>query len=315
MNPNSPATGALPGDRRPAQTNEAQCPHCSTPSVRSFATKDYNRRVTDERFQHFVCPACRIVFIDPIPGDLQRYYGAAYHGLPTREALIEHSHREQFKVEIIRKFMTGGRLLEVGPSIGAFLVAAQRAGFETSAIEFDPAACEYLQQVPGIRALRADAPEDVVGQVPGYDVLAMWHVIEHLGNPWRSLPPLLRKLSRGGIVTVSSPNPDSAQFRIFRGRWFHADAPRHLELIPRSTLDAFMSQHGLSNVFTTYADEATLLNNEFGWAVSLRNLTPGSIPFLQSLAFKLGRLFSPLLSGLDARPGAGSCYTVVYRKP
>jgi 2-polyprenyl-3-methyl-5-hydroxy-6-metoxy-1,4-benzoquinol methylase len=296
------------------ETRSPRCPQCGTPSTLAFRTRDYNRHATDERFQYFECPSCRVVFIDPVPANLGSYYNDRYHDFPTREGMVLRSEAEQFKVAAIRPFAERGRLLEIGPSIGAFLVAARRAGFEVSAIELDPDCCRYLSDELGIRAFRADAPEDALDRVGPFDVLALWQVIEHLPSPWRTLPPFVERLSAGGLVVVSSPNPDSLQFRLLRGRWAHVDAPRHLELIPRATLDAFMAKHGLTPVFATYTDDATLACNKFGWAGSMTNLVPDAKGVLRTLAIWFGNGVSALMRPVDARPGNGSSYTVVYRK-
>jgi 2-polyprenyl-3-methyl-5-hydroxy-6-metoxy-1,4-benzoquinol methylase len=291
------------------------CPRCGRASRPAFVAKDYNRRIRAERFPYFRCASCGIFFLDPIPADLAAYYDR-YHDIPTKEVLLERAQGEQFKVDILRRFVQSGRLLEVGPSYGAFLAAAQRGGFDASAIEFDAECCRHLERTLGVRAIRADRPEDAVEQLPPYDVLAMWHVVEHLQNPWASLPALVRRLNPGGIVAIATPNPRSLQFRVFGGRWFHLDAPRHLELIPRATLDEFMSGLGLTREFVTTTDEFTLGCNFTGWWVSMTNLLPEKRSKKTWRVFRrLGKISAAIARPFEQLPETGTCYTAVYRKP
>jgi len=59
---------------------------------------------------------------------------------------------EAYRIEILRRHVAGGRLAEIGPGDGIFVVQALDAGFEVSGIEMDPAACEHLRATLGILA-------------------------------------------------------------------------------------------------------------------------------------------------------------------
>ena len=61
-----------------------------------------------------------------------------------------------------------------------------------------------------------------------FDVMSLWHVLEHLADPDRTLRDCARWLTQGGLLLVAVPNLDSWQARVFRGAWFHLDPPFHL---------------------------------------------------------------------------------------
>ena len=203
------------------------------PTAPSFATTDRNRHLSEERFRYCRCDRCGTFSLAGIPADLDRYYPTEYYAIPSsREWLTANARHEQYKLDIIRRFVVDGRLVEIGPAVGAFSLAAQEAGFDTSAIEMDAACCEFLRSVVGIRVQETDDPVAALAATGPFDVVAMWHVIEHLPNPRAVLSAAIAALRPGGIVALAAPNPAAFQFRLWRGRWTHVDAPRHLSLMP-----------------------------------------------------------------------------------
>jgi len=42
-----------------------------------------------------------------------------------------------------------------------------------------------------------------------YDVITLWHVIEHLPNPWEILDAVYASLKPGGVLALASPNSDT----------------------------------------------------------------------------------------------------------
>ena len=108
---------------------------------------------------YYQCTGCGTVQLLPVPTDLGRYYPPEYYPIPeSRAALVASSGPERYKLEIVRQFVGDGRLLEIGPAVGAFLVVMHEAGYETSAIEMDPESCEFLRAVVGIPVRETSDP-------------------------------------------------------------------------------------------------------------------------------------------------------------
>jgi hypothetical protein len=103
------------------------------------------------------------------------------------------------------------------------------------------------------------------------------------------------------------------QFRVLGRFWAHIDAPRHLHLLPAALLRDRIGKLGLEEELCTTRDPGSLGWNSFGWSWSLAGLV-ASRPAKRALRFA-GRIVAGLLAPLDAREGAGSAYTAVYRKP
>jgi 2-polyprenyl-3-methyl-5-hydroxy-6-metoxy-1,4-benzoquinol methylase len=289
------------------------CPFCQRESSLHFRTKDRNRLISEEVFHYYRCPGCGLIFLSPMPEDLGRYYPPDYHAESvTLEQIEAAATHEQYKIELVQRFVKGGRLLEIGPSVGGFCYVAKRAGFEVEAIEMDEQCCRFLEESVGIRAIHSSDTKGALLESGPYDVIALWHVIEHLPDPFETFEVAAARLKPGGILVIAAPNPASFQFRFLRRYWTHVDAPRHVFLIPSERLVERGHELELEPVLVTTTDEGGVGWNKFGWEQSLFNLTRSSGPrhFLRRVGTRLTALAGPF----ERRDLSGSAYTIVLRK-
>jgi 2-polyprenyl-3-methyl-5-hydroxy-6-metoxy-1,4-benzoquinol methylase len=289
------------------------CPACSSTDTRRFLVRDVNRGNSPESFAYRRCRRCRLTFIENIPPDLWRFYEGEYHSIPTTVADLEkQASAEQFKIDFVDRFARGRRLLEIGPSFGAFAHLAKRAGYDVGVVETDPACCRFLREHVGVRVFEAVDPVDSISTSGPYDAIAMWQVFEHLPNPWAVLRAAAAALNDGGIVVVATPNPESLQHRFWGTRWTHFDAPRHLELVPIDVLCSAGEKVGLQLVHATTTDAGSLGWNAFGWAHSMAGLTRRAA--LKGPLKLAGRLMSVPFRPVERSGWRGACYTAVLRK-
>lgn len=289
------------------------CSYCQTPSALYFKSRDYNRSVTNQTFEHLRCPRCELIFIDPVPSSLADFYPDEYHSIPLDSARLEaNSKYESYKVQLIERFVSKGRLLEIGPSSGAFSFLAKRAGFEVDAIEMNESCCDFLSKVVGIHSIHSSNPIEVLQRAEPYDVIAMWHVIEHLPDPWLTLGAVSSALSPGGIAILASPNPDAWQFRIMGRFWPHLDAPRHLMLIPMKLLREKMSTLGMNTILATTTDAGSIRWNAFGWEYLFANLSKQF--YIRRVLRLVGRVMSIFMARFEKHEGKGSAYTMIFQK-
>lgn len=287
-------------------------PGCPGQEQVVFRARDRNRRVSRQPFTYLRCDTCGLVRLADPPADLGQFYPSTYYDLPSRQRLDQIAARSTFKINVIRQFAKSERLLEIGPAFGVFAYQAKQAGYDVSAIEMDARCCDYLRTELQIQTKQADAPERAIAEFAPQDVIALWHVIEHLPDPWALLRNAAAKLRPGGIIVIAAPNPDAWQFKFMGAAWPHIDAPRHLYLLPRHTIAEFAGQFGLSMIHASTDDEDARSWNRFGWQRLLMNACPEK--WTERAAFVLGWMLSVAMSPLDRRPGAGSAYTLVLRK-
>jgi len=292
---------------------QAACPRCRQQSPLHLGARDWNRRITGETFDYYRCAACGIVFLSPIPQDIGKYYPADYYGIPRSVAnLAAAAELERYKIELVQRFVARGRLLEIGPAYGAFTWLAKQAGFDASAIEMSEACCRFMNEVAGIHAVHSLDIDAALRASEPCDVIALWHVIEHLPDPWGTLRLLADRLNPGGVLVIAAPNPLAFQFGLMGRYWTHLDAPRHLHLIPAATLSEHARGLGLETVLSTTRDPGSLGWNDFGWGMTFAN---ASSNWYLKRGFRLaGRLIGKFFWPVDRAEGRGSAYTVVLRK-
>lgn len=306
-------TSIYPNRRAPTAIASQTCPQCGASSSLQFRTRDYNRRISDERFNHYRCTRCELIFIFPIPKDLGRYYPPTYHYIPDSVAFLEaHNAHERYKIDLIRPFMPRGRLLEIGPSLGTFAYAAKKAGYEVNTIEMSEACSRFLNEIAQIPTVNTADTNGALQKLEPFDVITLWHVIEHLPDPWTTLAHIAGCLRPGGICVIAAPNPGAYQFKVMGRWWPHVDAPRHLYLIPQNVVVERAKALGLRLEMATTDDEGARGWNTFGWEYWLSNFTRRRRVGLALR--KLGRSLAWVMRPFDQRQGRGSAYTLVFRR-
>lgn len=291
----------------------ARCGQCGGAARRYLTGRDLNQAITDERFVYFRCLRCGLVFLDPVPSDLGRYYPSGYHRIPASiEELEQGNQHERYKLAAIGTEGRRRTLLEIGPSHGKFAHLARQAGYDVAAIEMDPDCCRFLRETVGVRVHQSNDVAGTLATLGAFDAIALWHSIEHLPDPWPLLDSLAGHLRPGGVVALASPNPRALQLRLFGPYWVHLDAPRHVMLIPPEIIEARLARQGLRRTLLTTTDQGARDCNGMSWVHSPRRRFP---------AWAFGEALEPLrirldyrLKKLEATDPHGSAYTIVMRK-
>jgi 2-polyprenyl-3-methyl-5-hydroxy-6-metoxy-1,4-benzoquinol methylase len=296
--------------------DERQCPLCGGSARLGFATRDRNRRISTEPFRYRHCLDCETLSLVDVPADLGRFYdetalGDDYNRLPGPGEIEAIRASEAFKVAFLRGRVQPGRLVEIGAGSGGFAHAAHDAGFDVTVIERDERVCAHLRQAVGIEAINSDDPARELAALPPLRAIAMWHVIEHLPDPGAVLDAAAASLEPGGVLALSTPNPESLQLRVLRGRWQHVDAPRHLTLIPLAALTRRAAAAGLRRVKATTADRMSRYVGWFGWATAMDGRHPGR-PSRRALT--AAALLSIGLFPVEATGWRGAAYTAIFVK-
>lgn len=290
------------------------CPICSSISNLHFVTKDFNRKVSNRDFYYYKCSNCEYIFLNPIPNDLDTFYPDNYHFLPKDIKYIrKNSENEKYKINLVKKYKKNGKLLEIGPSYGTFCFLAKIQGFDVTAIEMNQSCCEYLNNVVGINAIKSSNPIESLSNLEKFDVICLWHVIEHIPQPFNTLKAISKKLDREGYLIIAAPNPNSIQLAIMHRFWPHLDAPRHVCLIPINVLVSEMNKLGMELILSTTKDKGSLGWNIFGWEFFFGEIS--QIKSKRNYLFRiLGRIFAYLFYPIEYINGLGSAYTLVFKK-
>jgi SAM-dependent methyltransferase len=148
-------------------------------------------------------------------------------------------------VELIRRHVPAGALLDVGCGHGLLLDEARRSGYAVAGLELSESARAYATDVLGldvrdetIEQFAADQPEG------SFQAIVLADVIEHLEDPLGALDACERLLAPGGALCVITPDPSSAAARLAGPRWW-GYIPAHTYLFPRQTLRELLESRGL----------------------------------------------------------------------
>jgi len=126
--------------------------------------------------------------------------------------------QEQRLVRLIRKYKTGGRLLDIGAGSGILVEAALEQGYEAEGIE----PSHWLQK--NAHELKLPVHQGVFPHpdTPGpYDIITLVDVIEHVTDPQGLLTDIQRALDKHGIFILVTPDVRSVAARLFRYKWWH----------------------------------------------------------------------------------------------
>ena len=292
---------------------KSACRFCHGNASLYFRSIDYNRKLSARKFAYYRCDSCGFIFLHPVPVNLGDYYPQEYYEIPSSEeemALL--AANERYKIDIIQRYVPDGRLLEIGPAFGTFAYLAKKAGYEVEVIEMDARCCRFISSTLGIRVHQGERCARFLADSIPFDVIALWHVIEHIPDPWGELEVIAGRIRPGGVLVIATPNPGAFQFRILGRIWTHVDAPRHLALIPPDLLIRKLEPMGLRPVLKTTTDAGSLGWNVFGWRYSLMNLS--THPFGKIILGYAAAACSILVGPVERMEGLGSAYTMVFKK-
>ncbi len=172
----------------------------------------------------------------PMPADLSRYYSDTYHG--NRHGFTAR-YCDRRRLSIIRRAVSGlqsVRWLDVGCGDGTLLQSGATAGWQVHGVEMQP-------DLARSKGLTVYSSLQQASQKGPFDVITLWHVLEHLTEPDNDLQLISNLLSPHGKLIVAVPDAGCLAARWFGPHWLHWDVPRHVTHFEASTLTQIMIDH------------------------------------------------------------------------
>jgi 2-polyprenyl-3-methyl-5-hydroxy-6-metoxy-1,4-benzoquinol methylase len=232
-----------------------RCPWCgSTALLARTSAADVILRKPG-RFTYDQCDACAHIFLNPClsPAGLDFYYRDFYDGLNADQAegmfaASDFGYRSRAKLLPVNAGAT--HWLDVGGGHGHFCLVA---GGLLPDVRFDA-----VDQGDGIaeaarrgwvrhayRRMFPDLGSEIAGR---YDVISMFHYLEHTLEPCRELDAAAAALPPAGHLLIEVPHAHGPSFALFRGFWVGLCPPQHLHLISPDELVKALAERGLRTV-------------------------------------------------------------------
>ncbi|NNK76270.1 MAG: class I SAM-dependent methyltransferase [Maribacter sp.] len=211
-------------------------------------TKDYS--VTGEKFDLRYDQSLDMLVTKPQPVNLDPYYKSNDYISHTdaNTSLIDRVYQTVKKYSLAKKVrlinnysMNSKTLLDVGAGTGDFLLAAEKKGqWDVTGIEPNHKARTRAQE-KGIDLYSS------LGALPvrNYDVITLWHVLEHLADLDNQINKLLELLNPKGTLVIAVPNFKSHDAKHYKEYWAAYDVPRHLWHFSKTAIEKLFSPYGL----------------------------------------------------------------------
>lgn len=243
-----------------------KCPVCgSTNTSELFKSLNTHGRhmVNDkESFSVMRCSNCQVVYLGDIEVDkkyYKKYYELGYYDdnkIAGASFLSKVMNRlGVFSVSQKSKIILRGHasseqvsVLDFGCGSGVFLSSLSDKKFKKAGLEINPEG-QAICRSKGIKVYGGEISQVEFGREK-FDVVMMWHVLEHLDNPSSVLRAILKILVKDGKLIIQTPNTDGLGFRMGRKNWFHIDSPRHLVLYNAQSMGTLAEESGFKLIKT-----------------------------------------------------------------
>lgn len=144
------------------------------------------------------------------------------------------------KIKLITKENDGtGKLLDIGAGTGDFLVSAKNKGWEVLGVEPN-ASARQLALSKGVEL--SEKLTEITAEK--FDVITLWHVLEHLPNLEENINFICSKLKKEGVLVIAVPNYNSYDAKHYKEYWAAYDVPRHLWHFSKNSISKLFEEEG-----------------------------------------------------------------------
>jgi 2-polyprenyl-3-methyl-5-hydroxy-6-metoxy-1,4-benzoquinol methylase len=231
------------------------CPVCGSEEFDLFISgKDYF--LSGESFEIVKCHNCGFRFTNPRPGakELGKYYQSTEYisHSDSRKGLLATVYQQvrkytlSQKLSLISKLQEKGEILDIGCATGQFLHFMAEHGWKTTGIEPDEKTRAHAIIEFGLQVF----PEEKLNSFrnASFDVITMWHVLEHVSALNERMEQLKKLLKPQGNLIIAVPNCDAYDAETYGAFWAGYDLPRHLYHFTKQDMELLMAKYGFTIV-------------------------------------------------------------------
>lgn len=234
-----------------------KCPFCESENTKSYLKlKDYF--LSQEDFEIFECDNCKLLFTSPRPDKsvIGKYYKSDEYLSHNehKKGLVPWIYNRVKRVNIRNKYniacsiRTNPHILDFGCGVGDFLNYAKQKGCEISGCDMSEDARIWASMKLGKSIV---TPEEIFALPHStFDIITMWHVLEHIDDLRFQTEQLHRLLKDNGRLVIAVPNFQSYDAQYYKDKWAAYDVPRHLNHFHKESLqNIFAGSFELDNIY------------------------------------------------------------------
>ena len=215
------------------------------------------------------CTSCGHGYLDPRPSkdEIAELYNKKYcneHfveggklGTPEFDKRLS---LETHRIKFFRGIKKEGKVLDIGCGYGYFLAACRKYGYDVQGLDFSDWAVQHAVKNVGIPVITGELNE-VDLPAADFDVITMWHSLEHNPDPENAIIQSKKWLKEDGILIIDVPNHEGTDAQKYWENWNGWDLPYHFHHFTFETLKALLKTCGFCVIKTkNYHSEAVKMN-------------------------------------------------------
>lgn len=227
------------------------CPVCGSTDFKHYKTCT-DHTVSKKSFEIVFCTACGFKFTNPRPNadEIGVYYDSPDYisHSNSKKGLFNLIYQNIREISLKKKLgwinalkPEGKRLLDIGCGTGEFLNAAKKGGYDVIGIEPSAAARKMGIENYGLDIFEESHLNSL--QNESFNVVTMWHVLEHVHHLQERVKKIHQLLKKGGYAIIAVPNYTSRDAHHYGALWAAYDVPRHLYHFSPDVIKKLFAQH------------------------------------------------------------------------
>lgn len=213
-----------------------------------------------------ICRQCGLVWSNPRPGaeEVRRYYSSEYRldykgrSTPSLRHIARSGRGALNRYRALAPYMKpGDRILDAGAGAGEVVYVLRKLGFDASGLEPDEQYARHARETLGV-PVATGFVQDTAFPAGSFDVVTMYHALEHVEDPSAILSRLREWMVEQGVLLIEVPNVE-AECVAPEHRFHFA----HFYSFNRAALEALGRKAGFEPVETTTSSDGGNLTSVF----------------------------------------------------
>ena len=253
-----------------------------------FQKEDYMETIRNSKYKTVFDKECGFMRVEPYPtqNELKEYYKGTYF---DQGDLVRHDYLNDeliYRVTYLKyidsifKFIDKNNnisVLEYGCGVGSFVRSLLTSGHNdciegVDGVDISDTAIRVASDNTNSQKVNYYSLDSFIFPIKKYDFVASLEVIEHIPNVQETIEKMSKSINQGGVMFLTTPNYNSFEQRVFKGKWRLFCPPEHINYFTKKTLSRMLSQNGLKVI--SIEDEFV-----FSFTMGVRSKLSRILPF------------------------------------